>query len=129
MSEKNSYIKIPPGSKIEIKEGDEREAKDLASSTSSTHYHNKESQNIHNKSNSSNFETSSSGSTSKTSSEANLDASSSKLTNTELKDQGIVESKQEFDKECSDQVKEIAVDEAKKINTLRVKIKNIFKFK
>ena len=46
MSDKNSFIKIPPGSKVEIKNDHDKDIKDLGSSESNSNYRNKESKNI-----------------------------------------------------------------------------------
>lgn len=131
MSDKNSYIKIPPGSKIEIKndDNDNKEIKDLGSSESTSNYQNKESENIEIESKSSGFETSSSGQSSNSSIEANISESSTNNHRMAEKENNGVKTEKEFDRKLSEDVKQVHLDENKRKNTIRVKIKNLFKFK
>ena len=129
MSDKNSYIKIPPGSKVEIKSDDDKDIKDLGSSESNSSYRNRESKNIDLETTHSGFETSSSSQSSNSSVEANTSASSTSNYKEAEIENNETKTEKEFEKELSDDVKQVDVDANKRKNTIRVKIKNFFKFK
>lgn len=129
MSDKNSFIKIPPGSKVEIKNDHDKDIKDLGSSESNSNYRNKESKNIDLESTHTGFETSSSSQSSNSSIEANTSASSTSNYKESEKENNDAKTEKEFEKELFDDVKQVDVDANKRKNTIRVKIKNFFKFK
>lgn len=127
MSKNDSYIKIPSGSTIEIRDGDDKEKKvqkDLANTSSTTNHNNKEANETDSKSNNTYSESHSKSSVDTHRTETTISSS-----DTLTKNEDIIHDKDSNynPKSINDSSDEVVQTESK--NTLKVKIKNIFKFK
>ena len=134
MSDKDTYIKVPPGSKVEISSGvdDVNEAEDLARNSGGASYNQINSSEINQESNykapassssesSSSQQSSSSGSSfgNFTQAKVNETSSSGDMSSADLIS----------DIEVSDEVKKLELRQENEKTTLKIKIKNYFKFK
>jgi hypothetical protein len=133
MSEKDTYIKVPPGSNIEIKTGneDKKDVEDLAKSSSGASYSAINSSQVNEESTynapaESSAQSSSSQESLSSNSSQGTSSTESAIENSSHGETSLSEALEES--ETSDHVKNIEPkDDDKK--TLKVKIKNYFKFK